>query len=86
MTFIEILILMLVISSASIISFTIGAKIGQKVVHDEPIRINPVKEIKEVVEESKNKKEIEEEERKMQIILDNIDNYDGTSLKQKEVK
>ena len=86
MTFIEILVLMISISLVSIVSFTIGAKIGQKVAHNEPIKINPVKVIKEEIEDNKAKREIEEEERKLQTILENIDNYDGTPSKQKEVK
>lgn len=66
------------------ISFVLGAKIGQIVQRDKPIVIpslNPVKMVKEHIENKKEKEEIE----KLNTILDNIDNYDGTGNNQKEV-
>lgn len=66
-----------------ILSFTIGAKIGQKVVKGEEIKIvkSPVKMVEEYKDNKERKKELEKEK----IIAENIDNYDGTSIGQKDL-
>ena len=66
-----------------ILSFTIGAKTGQKVVKGEEIKIvkNPVKMVEEYIDNKERKKELEKEK----IIAENIDNYDGTSIGQKDL-
>ena len=66
------------------LSFIIGARVGQKIVKGEEVKIslpNPVKKINDI----KEKKEIEKELDKLDIITENIDNYDGTGLGQKEI-
>lgn len=65
-------------------SFIIGARIGQKVVKGEEVKIelpNPIKKINE----HKEMKEAERVQDKLDIIAENIDNYDGTGLGQKEI-
>lgn len=67
-----------------ILSFIIGARVGQKIVKGEEVKIslpNPVQKINEYRE----KKEVEKELDKLDIITENIDNYDGTGLGQKEI-
>ena len=66
-----------------IISFTIGARIGQKVQKGEEIKIvqSPVKVLDELRDNFETRKEIE----KNKIIAENIDNYDGTSIGQKDL-
>ena len=67
-----------------ILSFIIGARVGQKIVKGEEVKIslpNPVQKISEY----KEKKEVEKELDKLDIITENIDNYDGTGLGQKEI-
>ena len=67
-----------------IISFVIGARVGQKSVKSDEIKlpsINPVKIINEMNESREQKKEQE----RYKIIAENIDNYDGTSIGQKDV-
>ena len=76
--------LIVVISILNIVCFFVGAKIGQKVVNNEPIKLpnmNPVK----VIEEYKEAKENKEEQERFNTMLDNINNYDGTSLGQKNI-
>jgi hypothetical protein len=63
-----------------IISFTIGAVIGQKVVRQEPIEL-PLPKIETFEERKARKQEIE----RNKIIAENIDNYDGTSLGQQRL-
>lgn len=67
-----------------ILSFVIGARVGQKSVKNDEIKlpsINPVRIINEMNESKEQKKMME----RNKIIAENIDNYDGTSLGQKDV-
>lgn len=66
-------------------SFVIGVRIGQKVNNDEPIRLNPIRAIDEYKEEKEVKRQIKETETKLNVMLDNIDSYDGTGLGQKDI-
>jgi queuine/archaeosine tRNA-ribosyltransferase len=64
--------------------FCIGAKVGQTVSKGETIEtptVNPVKAFKE----HRARQETEMEQSRMETILQNIDNYDGTSHKQEDV-
>jgi hypothetical protein len=62
--------------------FLIGAKVGQTVAKGEPVEVpNPVK----AIEDHRAKKEAEFAQSKMDTILRNIENYDGTSYGQEEV-
>ena len=63
----------------SIVSFTIGAIIGQKVIRQEPIIEAP--KIETFKERSEKRKEIE----RNKILAENIDNYDGTSIGQQRL-
>lgn len=63
----------------SIVSFTIGAIIGQRVIKGKPIIELPKVETFE--ERKARKQEIE----RNKIMAENIDNYDGTSLGQQRI-
>lgn len=78
-------IVLLISSISNILCFLIGAKIGQKTIKGEDIKINPIKAIKEDIEEAKISKEIELQNEEFKKELENIDNYDGTSVNQKEL-
>ena len=72
------------ISLINVISFTIGAKVGQKVVKGEKIelpKVNPM----EVYRVNQEKREAEKKREKMDIILSNIEKYDGTDKGQEDV-
>ena len=71
----------LIVSGLNIVCFLIGAIVGQRVLERKPVVMNPVKEIKEAIEE----KEVSREEQKFQDIMDNIDAYNGTSIGQKKI-
>lgn len=80
--------MILVLSEAMIIvAFYLGFKIGSKDEIKTPVE--KVKEIKEKHEETKQReKEIEKENKRNEIIdimLENIDNYNGTGLGQKDI-
>ncbi len=80
----EDIILIIITGLLNLFSFVIGAKIGQKVVNNEKIKLpefNPIK----VIEKHKEQKEVKKEQKRINTILENINNYDGTSNKQKKV-
>ena len=66
-------------------SFVIGVILGQKLNRNEKIEVNPVKAIEDYKEEREYKKEIQQEQTKLDIMLENIDNYDGTGIGQKKI-
>jgi len=75
-------LLLAVMAASNILCFVVGAKVGQKVVKGDPVELpNPAKAVRE------HKKRIaqEEEQNRINTILENIDRYDGTSIGQKEV-
>ena len=79
----EIIILILGIGIMNILCFLIGAKTGQRVVKGEDItlpNINPVKAVETYKEDRRQKKE----EENFNINLENIENYDGTGIGQKD--
>ena len=68
-----------------VLLLAIGAKVGQKVVKDEPIEtptVNPFKAYREM----KQQKEDEEAQNRIDTILRNIESYDGTGYGQEDVR
>lgn len=64
--------------------FIIGVKVGQTVAKGEEVKLpsfNPA----EAVAERREKKEEKREQERMDVILQNIENYDGTGYGQKDV-
>ena len=77
-------LLLLVMGATNILCFAIGAKVGQKVSKGEEIilpSVNPV----EAIKKHEAKKVAEFEQSKIDTILQNIDNYDGTGYGQMDV-
>lgn len=71
-----------ILSLSNIVCFVIGARVGQKVVRGEPIEVkNPVAAYRE----HKQMKKAEEEQSRLDIILENLETYNGTSVGQKDV-
>lgn len=67
-----------------IVCFLIGAKVGQTAASGKEIKvptINPVK----VVAEYKDSKGYKEQQERFNTMMDNINNYDGTGLGQKDL-
>ena len=80
----ETVLLILVIGLINVLCFFLGAKVGQKVINQEPIelpKINPI----EAHREYRANKEQQKEQERYQTMLDNINNYNGTSLGQKDI-
>ena len=77
-------LLIIAMALINVLSFTIGAKVGQKVVKGEKIelpKVNPM----EVYKEHQSKKAAEEEINKLDTIMRNIERYDGTAAGQEDV-
>ena len=85
MTTLETLILIGSIGLMNVLCFLIGARTGQKVVKGEEITlpsINPIEFAKSY--EERRQAEIEEEN--YNIMLENIESYNGTGLGQRDLK
>ena len=76
---------LIVVCLSNLLCFVVGAKVGQKVVRQEKIELNPVKAVKNTITEHKMQKEKEQEDEYIKTILHNIDVYDGTSVGQVKV-
>lgn len=80
----ETIILVLLMGGMNLLAFLIGAKTAQKADRGEEIElptINPMKAYKEHREEIEANKEQE----RLNTMLENIDNYNGTGLGQKDI-
>lgn len=81
---IENILILLGLGTLNIVCFFVGAKIGQKVVKGEEIKLPTVNPI-EVIREHKDKQEARWEQDRINTILQNLEAYDGTANGQKEV-
>lgn len=78
------ILLIVSIGIMNILCFFVGAKIGQKVSRGETIEVpnlNPMNVIRNEIDSFEERKEQE----RYKTIMDNIDNYDGTSIGQKDI-
>lgn len=74
----------LVTGTLCIACFYIGAKVGQTASKGEKIEIPSINPMK-IIREQQERRAAEEEKNKIDIILKNIDTYDGTALGQQDV-
>ena len=80
----ETALLILAIGFINALCFVLGAKVGQKVVRGENIE-TPLKSPLEGLREAKSNFEYRKMQERDQVIADNIDNYDGTGIGQKDI-
>lgn len=78
------ILLLLVAGAINILCFMIGAKVGQTVQKGEKIEMPSVNPFK-AEQERQNKKQAEREQEKLDVILRNIEGYDGTARGQEDV-
>lgn len=81
----ETIILVTLVGGLELLAFLIGARTAQKLHKGEDIelpKVNPMEAYKEHRENVEAKKEQE----RMNIMLENINNYDGTGAYQKDIK
>jgi hypothetical protein len=77
-------LLLLVMGMTNIVCFVIGAKVGQKVVKGEEVKL-PTLDPMKAYREHQDRKEAQKEQDKLDVIMKNIDSYDGTGSGQKDV-
>ena len=78
------ILLAVTVGALNVVCFFIGAKLGQTVAKGEDIKL-PIPDPVEVIRERKDKKHAEKEQERIDIIMQNIENYDGTGRNQKDV-
>lgn len=79
-----IIFLMLIFAGSNVLCFLVGARTAQRIESKEPIELpnlNPVKAYRD----HQHRKEADAEQRKIDAIMENIDNYNGTSSGQKDI-
>ena len=69
-----------------IVAFSLGIVLGQKLNKGEEIKVNPVEIVQDKIEENKVRKETKINQEELENMLHNIDNYDGSSLGQLEIR
>lgn len=83
---IEAIILCTIFGVFILFAFAKGIELGQRLNRNERIEIkSPVAVTSEKIKEHKTNKALAEEQEIMKINLENIDNYNGSSLGQKEI-
>jgi RNase H-fold protein (predicted Holliday junction resolvase) len=75
------LLLLCAVGAMNIVCFLVGARVGQAVSRGEKVLPAPT----EVIREHKAKAKQEQEMDRVSTILHNIENYDGTSIGQRDV-
>ena len=81
----ETILLIITIGLNNALMFVLGAKVGQKVVRQEPIELNPIKAVNKAITEHKEIKAKEEEDEYYKALYQNIDNYTGDSIGQVDI-
>jgi hypothetical protein len=82
---IETLLIIITVGAMCIISFAVGAKVGQRVSKGQPVEIplpNPIR----AIQEHKSSREAKQEQTRLDTIMRNIERYNGTSSGQEEVR
>lgn len=80
----ETILIILTVGTLNVACFFIGAKVGQKVAKGETIEtpnVNPI----QYIQEQREKQQAIKEQKRINTILENIDNYNGTDAGQKDV-
>ena len=80
----ELLLMVLCTGAMCIVCFLIGASTGQKVSKGEDIKL-PTLNPMEAYREREAKREARMEQDRLETIMQNIENYDGTANGQKDV-
>lgn len=82
----EVLLLfaMILMGITNILCFVIGAKVGQTVSKGKDIEV-PTINPKQIMQERENRREAERVQDRIETIMENIKNYDGTGAGQKDV-
>ncbi len=78
-------LLIAVVGTLNIACFFIGAKVGQTVAKGKEIETPAIKSPMQLYQEHQDKKEADREKNRIDVILQNIERYDGTGNGQEDV-
>lgn len=78
------ILLVICTAAACLACFVVGAKVGQTVAKGETIELPEVNPMK-VFQVHREKKKADAEQKRLEIVMQNIENYDGTPDNQKDV-
>lgn len=76
---------MIIFCILELLSFVVGAKVGQSCSKGKDLKVNPISTIKNSIDNSKKEKLEIKKKQKLDTIMQNIDNYNGTGLGQKTI-
>ena len=77
-------LLLLVMAMANIMCLIVGAKVGQAVSKGEEVKLPAVNPL-EAYKTNKERKEAEAEQGKLDTIMHNLENYNGTEVGQQDI-
>ena len=77
-------LLIAVIAASNVLCFVVGAKVGQTVAKGEKVELPSIDPVK-AIRDKKVKMEAYKEQDRIDIIWQNMENYDGTSSGQRDV-
>lgn len=81
----ETIVLVVLMGGMNLLAFLIGAKTAQKVDKGEEIEL-PTLNPMQVYREHREQSEANKEQERLNIMMENINNYDGTGVGQKDIK
>ena len=81
----ETIILVLLMGGMNLLAFLIGARTAQKAHKGEEIKLPSINPI-DMFEKHEEQRMIEQAEYERNLMLENINNYNGTGLGQKDIK
>ncbi len=89
----EQILMIAAVGTLCIACFLIGARTGQKVIKGEAVTLpgipkeilHPIQNIQENVRVRREQEEAEAEMNKLEVIIENLERYDGTSKGQKDI-
>jgi len=84
MTFVFVILTIAVTGVLCLLCFYAGAKVGQAVSRGEDVKLPSVSPIK-AIEERRAQREEKRERERFEVIMRNIENYDGTEIGQEDV-
>ncbi len=79
------ILLVLCTGLVNVLCFFIGAKVGNTVANGKEIETPTIKNPIEVIREHQSEKEARKEQEKIDILMRNIENYDGTANHQEDI-
>lgn len=81
-------ILIMLVAFFELLAFLLGIRVAQKVSKNEEVKLpnmNPVKAYRNMQREYHEEQQMQKEKEELSKVMQNIDNYDGTSLGQIDI-